>query len=76
LEDKPGNLAIVLKMISDCQLNMTKIQSLPIIETPFQYSFFIDVVFDKYEFYAEAKRNLQQITRNFKVLGEYKNARL
>ena len=76
LEDKPGNLAIVLKMISDCQLNMTKIQSLPIIETPFQYSFFIDVVFDKYEFYEEAKQNLVQITRHFKVLGEYKNARL
>lgn len=76
LEDKPGNLAIVLKMISDCQLNMTKIQSLPIIETPFQYSFFIDVVFDKYEFYEKAKMNLQQITRHFKVLGEYKNARL
>jgi prephenate dehydratase len=55
---------------------MTKIQSLPIIETPFQYSFFIDVVFDKYEFYEEAKRNLQQMTRHFKVLGEYKNARL
>ena len=76
LEDKPGNLAIMLKMISDCQLNMTKIQSLPIIETPFQYSFFIDVVFDKYEFYEEAKQNLVQITRHFKVLGEYKNARL
>lgn len=76
LEDKPGNLAFVLKMISDCQLNMTKIQSLPIIETPFQYSFFIDVVFDKYEFYEKAKMNLQQITRHFKVLGEYKNARL
>lgn len=76
LEDKPGNLAIVLKMISDCHLNMTKIQSLPIIGTPFQYSFFIDVVFDKYEFYEEAKRNLERMTRHFKVLGEYKNARL
>jgi prephenate dehydratase len=76
LEDKPGNLAIVLKMISDCQLNMTKIQSLPIIETPFQYSFFIDVVFENYKNYEEAKMNLQQMTRHFKVLGEYKNARL
>jgi len=76
LEDKPGNLAMVLKMISDCNLNMTKIQSLPIIETPFQYSFFIDVIFDNYQSYEEAKVNLQQMTRHFKVLGEYKNARL
>jgi prephenate dehydratase len=63
-------------MISDSQLNMTKIQSLPIIETPFQYSFFIDVIFDNYQSYEEAKVNLQQMTRHFKVLGEYKNARL
>lgn len=76
LEDKPGNLAHVLKMISDCQLNMTKIQSLPIIETPFQYSFFIDVVFENYKNYEEAKLNLQKMTRHFKVLGEYKNARI
>jgi prephenate dehydratase len=76
LEDKPGNLAIVLKMISECHLNMTKIQSLPIIETPFQYSFFIDVVFEKYEFYEQAKVNLGQMTKHFKVLGEYKNGRL
>lgn len=76
LEDKPGNLAIVLKMISEYKLNMTKIQSLPIIETPFQYSFFIDVIFDNYQNYEEVKLNLQQMTRHFKVLGEYKNARL
>lgn len=76
LEDKPGNLANVLKMISDCQLNINKIQSLPIIETPFQYSFFIDVIFDKYDFYEEAKRKLKKMTRHFKVLGEYKNGRL
>ena len=76
LEDKQGNLAVVLQMISDCNLNMSKIQSLPIIETPFQYSFFIDVVFDEYEYYEEAKRKLKKMTKHFKVLGEYKNARL
>ncbi len=76
LEDKPGKLATVLQMISDCRLNMTKIQSLPIIETPFQYSFFIDVVFEEYRHYEKAKINLQQMTRHLKVLGEYKNGRL
>lgn len=76
LEDKPGNLAHVLKKISECHLNMTKIQSLPIVEKPFQYSFFIDVVFEKYQFYEEALRNLKLMTIHLKVLGEYKNARL
>lgn len=75
LEDTPGNLAEVLKMISDCNLNITKIQSMPIVEMPFQYSFFIDVVFKKYEQYQIAKHKLIQNTRHFKVLGEYKNGR-
>jgi len=75
LEDQPGNLAKVLTMISDCHLNMTKILSLPIITTPFQYSFFVDVVFESYRDYQEAKKQLVQMTRHFKVLGEYKNGK-
>lgn len=75
LEDQPGNLAKVLTMISECHLNMTKIISLPIITTPFQYSFFIDVVFENYGDYQEAKKRLVQMTRHFKVLGEYKKGK-
>lgn len=75
LDDQPGNLARVLTMMGGCGLNMTKILSLPIITTPFQYSFFVDVVFDSYHEYNEAKNNLVQMTRHFKVLGEYKNSK-
>jgi len=46
LDDTPGSLATVLNVMTNCKLNLTKIQSMPIIETPFQYSFFVDVVFD------------------------------
>lgn len=76
LEDKPGNLSTVLNVMNNCKLNLTKIQSMPVIETPFQYSFFVDVVFEKYEHYEEAKKMLELMTTHFKVLGEYKNARL
>ena len=62
-------------MISDYGLNMTKILSLPIITTPFQYSFFVDVVFNRYEDYQKAKGNLQLMTKHFKILGEYKNGK-
>jgi prephenate dehydratase len=76
LEDQPGNLAKVLTMLSDYGLNMTKILSLPIITTPFQYSFFVDVVFESYRDYHEVKKQLVQMTKHFKVLGEYKNGKL
>lgn len=72
LEDTPGALATVLNVMNNCQLNLTKIQSLPIIETPFQYSFFVDVVFERYEYYEKAKAILEIMTTHFKVLGEYK----
>jgi prephenate dehydratase len=76
LDDTPGSLATVLNVMNNCKLNLTKIQSMPIIETPFQYSFFVDVIFAKYKHYEKAKKILELMTTHFKVLGEYKNGKL
>ncbi|SHF94881.1 prephenate dehydratase [Flavobacterium segetis] len=75
LDHKRGSLAAVLNVMSDCKLNLTKIQSLPKIDTPWKYSFFVDVTFDKYEDYAKAKSLLVIMAEYFKVLGEYKNTK-
>lgn len=74
-DHKRGSLATVLNVMSDCRLNLTKIQSLPVIETPWKYAFFVDITFDDYEDYDKAKNILKLMTYDFKVLGEYKNAR-
>lgn len=75
LDHKRGSLAAVLNVMSDCKLNLTKIQSLPKIETPWKYSFFVDVTFEKYEDYAKSKALLAIMAEYFKVLGEYKNTK-
>lgn len=75
-DHKRGSLATVLNVMSDCNMNMTKIQSLPVIETPWKYAFFVDVTFDKYEYFAKTKSLMQIMAEDFKVLGEYKNALL
>jgi prephenate dehydratase len=75
LDHKRGSLAAVLNVMSDCKLNLTKIQSLPKIETPWKYSFFVDVTFEKYEDYAKSKTLLTIMAEYFKVLGEYKNTK-
>ena len=75
LDHKRGSLAAVLNVMSDCKLNLTKIQSLPKIETPWKYSFFVDVTFEKYEDYSKAKSLLLIMAEYFKVLGEYKNTK-
>jgi len=75
LDHKRGSLAAVLNVMSDCKLNLTKIQSLPKIETPWKYAFFVDVTFEKYEDYAKAKAIIEIMAEEFKILGEYQNAR-
>lgn len=75
LDHQRGSLAAVLNVMSDCKMNLTKIQSLPKIETPWKYSFFVDVTFENYENYAKAKSLLEIMAEYFKVLGEYKNTR-
>jgi prephenate dehydratase len=76
LDDTPGSLATVLNVMNNCKLNLTKIQSMPIIERPFQYSFFADVTFSKYKHYEKAKAILEMMTTHFKVLGEYKTGKV
>lgn len=75
LDHKRGSLATVLNVLSDCKLNLTKIQSLPKIETPWKYAFFVDVTFDAYKDFEKAKSIMSLMAENFKILGEYKNAR-
>jgi prephenate dehydratase len=76
LDHKRGSLATVLNVMSDCKLNLTKIQSLPKIETPWKYAFFVDVTFSDTAHFSKAAALLDIMAENFKILGSYKNARV
>ena len=73
LDHKRGSLAAILNVVSDCKLNLTKIQSLPKIDTPWVYSFFIDITFDEFRDYEKAKSIMSIMAKDFKILGEYEN---
>ena len=75
LNHKRGSLAAILNIMSDCKLNLTKIQSLPKIDTPWKYSFFVDVTFETFQHYEKAKSIMMIMAEEFKVLGTYKNAK-
>ncbi len=75
LSHKRGSLAAILNAMSDCKMNLTKIQSLPVIDTPWKYSFFVDVTFDDYKEYQKAYSLVEIMAEEFKVLGVYKNGR-
>ena len=76
LDHKRGSLAAVLNVLSDCKLNLTKIQSMPVVETPWKYSFFVDVTFNEVTFYTKTIKLLEIMTESLKVLGTYKNQRI
>jgi len=57
-------------------LNLTKIQSLPIIDKPWNYAFFIDLVIDDFVLYKNALHLISKKVTQLKVLGEYHQNRL
>ena len=71
LDHQRGSLAAVLNVLSDCLLNLTKIQSLPVIKTPGKYAFFVDFTFNSYIDYSNAMQELKDKVLFLKVLGEY-----
>lgn len=75
LNHKRGSLAAILNVLSDCKMNLTKIQSLPVIETPWKYSFFVDITFEVYKEYEKAIKIIEIMAEEFKILGTYKNGR-
>ena len=75
LDHKRGSLAAMLNVMSDCNLNLTKIQSLPKIDTPWKYAFFVDITFEAFSDYQKGKAIMEIMAEEFKILGEYKNAK-
>ncbi|WP_185873531.1 prephenate dehydratase [Blattabacterium cuenoti] len=70
-----GSLSKILSLISNFKINMTKIQSIPIVYSPWEYSFYIDIVFDNINNYEKMKKKIKKISFLNKILimGEYKN---
>lgn len=75
LDHKRGSLATILNVMSDCKMNLTKIQSIPKIETPWRYSFFVDITFESVDDYFKVKSIIEIMAKDFKVLGEYNNSK-
>lgn len=73
MESRQGSLVSALNILRDYELDMTKIQSVPVIEMPWKYGFFIDVVFTDRKKFSRAMEILEIMTEQLKVLGTYQN---
>jgi prephenate dehydratase len=71
-----GSLAEALMTFKDNSINLTKIQSIPIIGKPSEYSIHIDVEWKRRKNYDDAMRQVLRQVKNLNVLGEYKKAKV
>ena len=68
-----GSLAKVLSIFAFYNIDLTKIQSLPIIGQEWNYLFYVDLCFDSYQTYIQALNAVKPLTETFENLGEYKS---
>lgn len=71
-----GSLADALMTFRDNQINLSKIQSIPIIGKPSEYSIHIDVEWKKRKNYDKAIKKVLRQVRNLNILGEYKKGKI
>ena len=71
LPHEEGSLAKVLSILSYYGVNLTKIQSLPIIGREWEYLFYINLTFDNFMMYRQSINAIRPFTKDLQVLGEY-----
>ena len=70
-----GQLSQVLSIFSFYKINLTKIQSLPIIGREWEYMFYVDITFDDYQRYRQSIEATRPLTTQITILGEYENGK-
>lgn len=71
LPHEEGSLSQVLSIFSFYKINLSKIQSLPIIGREWQYLFYVDVIYDDYMRYRQSIDAVRPLIKELKILGEY-----
>ena len=66
-----GSLAKILTIFSFYDINLSKIQSIPIIGREWEYRFFINLTFDDVVRYRQSIDAVRPLIRDFRILGEY-----
>jgi prephenate dehydratase len=69
---RPGSLSAALSAMAMFGMNLTKIQSLPVLGEEWQYYMYADLEFDDVQSFREMLEVLNPLTKDLKILGTYK----
>lgn len=73
VNNKPGSLAKVLTIFAQHNINLSKIQSMPVLGKPNEYNFYCDLEWTEPESYDLSLRKILKYTHNLSVMGEYRS---
>ncbi len=71
LPHSKGALSKVLTILSFYDINLSKIQSMPIVGREWEYRFYADLTFDSYIRYRQSIEAIRPLTNELRILGEY-----
>jgi prephenate dehydratase len=71
IKNQPGGLSQLLTMLFEKGLDLSKIQSIPVIDKPWEYAFFMDAEFKNYDTFQEAMKLSQLNFGKVKIFGKY-----
>ena len=71
LAHKIGSLSKILSIFSFHEINLAKIQSMPIIGKDWEYQFYVDLEVTDYEMYKKALESIKPFTSGLIIMGEY-----
>ena len=71
IQNQKGGLAKLLTLISEKGIDLSKIQSIPVIEKPWEYAFFIDLVFEDHDIFTQTIIEIRASFGEVKIFGEY-----
>ncbi|WNJ17544.1 prephenate dehydratase [Pontibacter sp. G13] len=66
-----GSLAKVLGMLGEHGMNLSKIQSMPIVGKEWEYDFHMDLEFEDYREFLQALKAIEPMIDQLRILGEY-----
>jgi prephenate dehydratase len=68
---KFGSLSKILSILSYYEINLAKIQSMPIPGKDWEYMFYVDVEINDYDMYKKSLEAIRPFTPSLGILGEY-----
>ncbi|SRR6056297_438362 len=76
LAHKIGSLSKILSIFSFHEINLAKIQSMPIIGKEWEYQFYVDLEIDDYDMYQRSIEAIKPFTSGLGIMGEYEKGKV